>query len=72
MNKLPVNWRKRIESRIEQLAKNPYARNNNAKKLRNSEFYRLRVGNYRVIYEINDKTVTVVIIAVKPRGKAYQ
>lgn len=32
--------------------------------------YRLRVGNYRVLFEIEDKNI--VIYRVKPRDKAYQ
>jgi mRNA interferase RelE/StbE len=32
--------------------------------------YRLRVGNYRVLFEIEDENI--VIYRVKPRDKAYQ
>jgi mRNA interferase RelE/StbE len=41
------------------------------KKLTNFTFeYRLRVGNYRVLFEIED--TNIVIYRVKPRDKVYQ
>lgn len=43
----------------------------NVKKLTNfTPEYRLRVGNYRVLFEIEDENI--VIYRVKPRDKAYQ
>ncbi|WP_330950864.1 type II toxin-antitoxin system RelE family toxin [Burkholderia thailandensis] len=34
--------------------------------------YRLRVGDWRVLYEIEDGRVVIVVLAVKPRGGAYK
>lgn len=34
-------------------------------------FFRLRVGDYRVIYKVEDKRVTVVVVRVAPRGCVY-
>ena len=61
----------RIFPKIESLSGNP--RPNNCIKLRGSRnLWRMRVGNYRVIYTINDKTKFVDIIAVRHRRDAYR
>jgi mRNA interferase RelE/StbE len=46
---------------IADLAKNP--RPAGCKKLKGRSGYRIREGNYRIIYEINDKILTTVIEA---------
>ena len=35
-------------------------------------YYRLRVGKYRVIYKVNNETITVLIIRVDVRGNVYK
>ncbi|MDM8567873.1 type II toxin-antitoxin system RelE/ParE family toxin, partial [Candidatus Halobeggiatoa sp. HSG11] len=52
------------------LVKNPYA----GKKLVGnlSEYYRYRVGNYRIIYEIIEEDIVVVIIKIKHRKDIYR
>ncbi len=40
-------------------------------KLMAEEGYRLRSGNYRIIYRINDKEKTVYIYRIKHRKEAY-
>jgi len=70
MKKLPPNIRKAVIKKIEELEKNP--RPNGYKALKGHQnTFRIRVGSYRIIYNINDKKVTVLIIAVKPRGNVY-
>jgi len=36
-----------------------------------SDFYRVRVGDYRIVYEIIDDTVTVDIIKISHRKDVY-
>jgi len=44
-----------------------------ARKLRNfTAVYRLRVGVYRILYEINDKAGIVTVYRVKHRHEAYR
>ena len=54
------------------LAKDPYAVNNNVASLNGRDGYRLRVGNYRVIYSIDDGELVVQVLKVKPRGEVYK
>lgn len=60
----------RIFPKIEALAKNP--RPGNCHKLKGEKnLWRIRVGDYRVIYAIYDREPQVDIIAVRHRSKAY-
>jgi mRNA interferase RelE/StbE len=34
--------------------------------------YRIRIGDYRVRYEIDDKTLTVIILSCRHRREAYK
>ena len=62
--------RERVTSRIEALAEEPPPANLDVLKLTQSDAWRLRVGNWRVIFEMTDTTVE--ILNVLPRGRAYR
>ena len=70
--KMPRNTARLIKEKIEALAATPYAPNNNVRKLTGEEGYRLRVGDWRVIYELQDAKLVVVVVKIKPRGEAYK
>jgi len=70
--RLPANWQKRIMAKIKEVAADPYAPNNNLTKLQGRDAaYRLRVGDWRVIYELSDSRLVMVILEVGPRGGIY-
>jgi mRNA interferase RelE/StbE len=61
----------RILAKIELLAKNPRAPG--SKKLRGpTRLWRLRVGEYRVVYDIDDENRVVDISGVRHRSEAYR
>ena len=62
--------RRRIIKRIELLRDNP--RPKGAIKLSGSERYRLRQGNYRILYTIEDKELVVYVIKVADRKAVYK
>jgi len=68
--KLPMEIYGRIFNTIVALATKP----NEAQvtKLTNIEAYRIRIGNYRVIYTIDHKTQTIFITAISHRRDVYQ
>jgi mRNA interferase RelE/StbE len=67
--RLPANWQKRIVAKIKEVAADPYAPNNNLTKLQGRDAaYRLRVGDWRVIYELYDDRLVMVILEVGPRA----
>ncbi|PKO41995.1 MAG: addiction module toxin RelE [Betaproteobacteria bacterium HGW-Betaproteobacteria-3] len=57
--------------KIEQLASDPFGASN-VKKLTGREGYRLRVGDWRVIYEVHGDRLVILVLAVAPRGGAYK
>ena len=69
--KLPLNWQKRIVTKIREVAANPYAPNNNLTKLQGRDAYRLRVRGWRVIYELQDDRLVMLVLEVGPRGGIY-
>lgn len=69
---MPRNTAATILAKINALAAAPFAVNHNVKKLQGLSGYRLRVGNWRVLYEIENDRLVVLVVAVKPRGGAYQ
>jgi mRNA interferase RelE/StbE len=69
--KLSQDLQDRIQSKIDDLAMEP--RPDGVKKLKKEESsYRIRVGEYRVIYEIYDNILLVTIVRVKHRSQAYK
>lgn len=60
---------KRILNRIKDLAANP--RPVNSKKLAEDQ-YRVRQGDYRIIYEIFDDIKKIVIVKVRHRKEVYR
>ena len=69
---MPRNVSLQVRSKIELLAADPFATNNNVKKLVGREAYRLRVGDWRVIYEIEGGRLVIHVLTVAPRGGVYQ
>lgn len=59
----------RIISAIKKLAADP--RPHGAKKLSGYPYYRIRVGDYRVIYAIDDGRLTVLVVKVGHRKGIY-
>ena len=61
----------RIISTVESLSKNPFP--SGIRKLQGADnTYRVRVGEYRIIYEILDIRVVIVILRVRHRKEAYR
>jgi mRNA interferase RelE/StbE len=69
---MPRNTAKLIREKIEQVAADPFSSIPNAKKLQGRDGYRLRVGDWRVIYEVNKKEITIIVLKVAPRGEVYR
>ncbi len=68
IDRLPVNERKRVVSAIGQLPNGE-----DIKKLRgHSNLLRLRVGNYRVVYTVDNGQLIVYVIDIDNRGEVYK
>ena len=62
--------RQRIVRRIAELADDP--RPPACEKLSGSQYYRIRQGRYRIIYEVQDEKLIVIIIKVGDRKDVYR
>jgi len=62
----------RLVDKINELAKDPYAPNNNVTKLAGREGYRLRVGDIRVLYEIHDRVLIINVFKIGFRSSIYK
>ncbi len=68
-NLSPIN-RRRVHEAIEQLSQNP--RPDGVKKLQGEvDFYRIRIGDHRILYQIDDSAKLISIVRVLPRENAY-
>ena len=70
LRKLPENIRDRLAPHLNDLAKDP--RLAGAKKLKGAAGYRIRVGDYRILYEIQDSASRVLIVTVGHRREVYR
>ncbi|MFN8177507.1 MAG: type II toxin-antitoxin system RelE/ParE family toxin [bacterium] len=70
LESLPQKDRRRIVRRVQALAENP--RPPGAEKLTGVELYRVRQGDYRVLYEIADAAETITVIKVGNRRDVYR
>jgi mRNA interferase RelE/StbE len=62
----PRNTARLVMDKIESLAADPMAPNNNVKKLTNHPGYRLRVGDWRVVYTVHEKVLLIAIVRIAP------
>ena len=72
INKLPTPTIKKIGKAIDGLSKNP--RPDGVKKLKGSdeELYRIRIGDYRIVYSIEDEIKIIDILKVGHRKDIYK
>jgi len=70
LRRIPNHDLKRILSTLESLSEDP--RPVGIEKLSGNERYRVRQGNYRIIYEINDNEIVVVVVKVGHRKDVYR
>jgi len=67
---IPSPYFEQIEARLQALADNP--RPQGCKKLKGRDGWRIRSGNYRIVYEIDDPSAVVTVRAIGPRGEIYR
>lgn len=68
---LPAGARRALVARIRKLAREPRPRG--VEKLKGFEdVYRVRVGTYRIVYEIRDRELIVTVIKVGHRQDVYR
>jgi mRNA interferase RelE/StbE len=72
LRKMSRNTARLIRERLDQLAEDPYARNPNLTRLQGRPGYRLRVGDWRIIYELEGDRLVILVLKIAPRGEVYR
>lgn len=72
LQSLPASDRNRITEKIVMLGQNPDDESLDIKPLAGMPCFRLRVGNWRIIFERDDILKVIAIERLKPRGDAYK
>jgi mRNA interferase RelE/StbE len=70
LDRLPDQISGRILTALAGLETQP--RPSGCKKLRGESAWRIRVGDYRVIYEIHDKVLQVIVVTIGHRREVYR
>jgi mRNA interferase RelE/StbE len=68
---LPQDVQRRLRPKIDALAKNP--RPHGAETLAGEkDLHRLRVGDYRIVYQVRDEVLLVVLVRIRHRREMYR
>ena len=70
LDRLPEDAVRRILARLAELETNP--RPTDIKKLKGRKAWRIRVGDYRVIYEIHNRQLQILVITIGHRREVYR
>jgi mRNA interferase RelE/StbE len=70
LRRMPENEAKRIRKKIEAYARDPASQANNVVRLKGRDGFRLRVGDWRVLFDKQGNVMA--ILAVGPRGSIYE
>ena len=65
-------FRERIYRAYNEILDNPFNNTNSIRLTGYKNRYRKRVGNFRIIYEIRDKELLIIIVNVDSRGQVYK
>jgi len=69
---VPAKDRKRIALHIDELVDNPYPSGAQQLKGAFKNHFRIRIGDYRIIYQIENKVLTIVIVRIGHRREVYR
>ena len=72
LRRILTNIARRNMVRIEQVAANPAAADNNVSRLKGRPERRLLVGNWRILFTIAETARALTVLHVAPRGSVYR
>ncbi|MBW6471941.1 MAG: type II toxin-antitoxin system RelE/ParE family toxin [Anaerolineaceae bacterium] len=72
LQKLPKKTAMLIRKKIDLLSLDPHNPILDTKKLHGRSGYRLRVGEWRIIYELKNDELIIIIVKIGSRGDVYK
>ena len=72
LQRMPQQQAQRIRRVLDRLAENPDRRDLDISRLFGRPGFRLRIGNWRVIFDRNDEALVIDVLRIAARGQAYQ
>ena len=72
LRRMPKNTERTIIGKIDALGADPFAPNRNVTALKAIHGFRLRVGDWRILYTVNREAKTLTVAAIVPREEAYR
>ena len=72
LGSLPKPLRERIIQGINRLKAGPYQSGLDVKPLNGRPEWRLRIGDWRVLFQVYETEIRIIVISVSPRGGAYK
>ena len=69
---MPVKIRRKMQVELKSIAENPVEYEGDWKPLVGSEYWRLRVGGYRAIGDLQDGRLVLLVLKAGPRGDIYK
>jgi mRNA interferase RelE/StbE len=72
LRKIPADYRQRIVSEIAAIATDPAVYRGDWKTMLGAPYWRLRVGSYRVICDVQNETLILLVVKVGSRGDVYK
>jgi mRNA interferase RelE/StbE len=69
--RMPRDEARRVRGKLDRLARDPHAMPN-VKQLTGHPGFRLRIGDWRVLYLLHDERIVIHVIRIARRGDAYR
>jgi mRNA interferase RelE/StbE len=70
--RLPFQIKSRIVEKLHNLKENPDDTALDIARLKGGEGYRLRVGQYRILYTRHEDQLIIEVVKIRPRGDIYK
>ncbi len=70
--RLPLKIKSKIVNKLHEVQENPYDPTLDIDKLKGAASYRLRVGQYRIIYTLHEDQLIIEVVKIRTRGDIYR
>jgi mRNA interferase RelE/StbE len=72
LDRTPADLQRQILQQIKEVAADPWSRSISVKPLAGSHLFRLRVGDYRVLYSLDEAMGILMVELIRTRGDVYR